>query len=144
MNNGDIPKYPLYGYDNTEELDRDVEYMKGIYPLTVRKILKEVEDECDKLEYEGSMMFDVLPDTVSLQRLIDTILNRVEEHSFTPVQTESLHTQATPCRGRNCPPARPDYNHDGSPNWVRNLISSLLFNEMIHRRRRYRSRKRWF
>lgn len=169
MNNDDIPKYPLYGYDNAEELDRDVEYMKGIYPLTVRQIQDEVDEELDKLEYEGSIMFDLLPDTVSLGRLVDKIYDRVAQNDYAPIQTENVHSYNLPCYGRNCPPpyppnppyppgycgpnrpcppppggARPDFDRYGNPDWTRNLITSLLFNELIHRRRRYRSRRRWF
>lgn len=158
MRNEEIPKYPLYGYDNTEEIDRDVEYMKGICPQTVRKIQKEIEEECDQLEYDGSLMFDSIPDAVSLGRIIDAIYERIAQESYAPLQTESLRPPYGVCApgrycppppypcspGRACPPPRPDYNNDGNPDWMRNLLSTMLFNEMIHRRRRYRSRKQWF
>ena len=175
MNNDDIPKYPFYGYDNAEELDRDVEYMKGIFPQTVRKILAQIEDECDRLEYDGSMMFDLIPDPVLLGKLVDTIYTRVAEQSYSPLKAENIHPPFPPCSGRNClpppppyppyrcginkvcppppypcgpnrpcpPPPRPDYDNDGNPDWLRNLVSVLLFNEMLNRRRRYRSRKHW-
>ncbi|MFA9464751.1 MAG: hypothetical protein ACERKN_10735 [Velocimicrobium sp.] len=168
MRNDDIPNYPFYGYDNAEELDRDVDYIKGIYPQTVRKLLKEIEVECDKLEYDGSVMFDQIPDTVSLGKLVDTIYVRVADQTFAPLKTECIRPPYHPCSGRNCSPPpyppypypphpcgpnrpcppvprppRPDYDNNGSPDWMRNLISVLLYNEMIHRRRRYRSRKQW-
>lgn len=165
MKNNNIPSYPFYGYDNAEEMNRDVEYMKGIYPQTVRKILKEIEDECDKLEYDGSIMFDSIPDAVSLANLVDTIYVRVSENTFSPIKTESVYPSMGPCVGRRCPPPPPyspyqcgpnrpcppqrccspraDYDYNGNPDWVRNLVATLLYNEVIHRRRRYRSRKRW-
>lgn len=173
-----IPKYPLYGYDNSQELDRDVEYMKSIYPQAIRQVLKEVEEECDKLEYDGSCMFDALPDSVVLGTIVDKICDRIdlEEPALSPLKTEAVRPPhggpcppgrpcpppppPGPCRpgrpcpppppgpcgpGRPCPPPpRPDYRPGGQPDWQRNLISSLLYNEMIHRRRRHRSRKQWF
>lgn len=165
MKNDGIPKYPFYGYDNAEELDRDIDYMKSVFPQTVRVILKEVEDECDKMEYDGSIMFDSIPDVVSMGRIIDNVYDRVAQHNFEPLHVENLRypypapcngrncppPYPPPCRGRNCPPPYrpypgppiPDYDRDGNPDWMRNLVSVLLFNEMLHRRRRYRSRKHW-
>ncbi|MEG1458649.1 MAG: hypothetical protein RR056_07435 [Acetivibrio sp.] len=160
IKNDEIPKYPLYGYDNSEELDQDVEYMKGIYPQTVRKILVEVEDQCDRLEYDGSSMFSRIPDAVTLGKITDDIYIRIAEQTFAPLEAESLRPPYGPCGpGRYCPPPpmpmcppnrpcyqppRPDYDNNGQPDWMRNLISVLLYNEMVHRRRRYRSRKQWF
>lgn len=156
MKNNDIPKYPLYGYDNAEELDRDMDYMKGIYPQAVREILKEVEEECDKMEYDGSVMFDDIPDAVTLGGIVDTIYLRVAQQDFPPLQAENVYPSFRPCGpGRYCPPPCPpnrpcpkprpfpDYDNN-QPDWKRNLVSVLLYNEMMHRRRRYRSRKQWF
>ena len=41
-NESSIPPYPFSGYDNTEELDKDVEYMKGLYSRALRMIQQEV------------------------------------------------------------------------------------------------------
>ena len=40
------------------EYERDMERMKQMYPDKAKKVQRYVEDECDKMEYEGSMMFD--------------------------------------------------------------------------------------
>lgn len=164
-------KSPLYGYDNAEEIDRDVMYMKKIYPRAVKKIQSEIEEECDKLEYEGSCMFDETPDCTRLGAIVDTIYKRVSDLPLenAEIKTEELHGPGPampyppnrpgcpggrPCRppfgppcapGHKCPPPppRPDYRPNGQPDWMRGLISSLLYNEMVHRRRRYRSRHQW-
>ena len=45
------------------ELDEeDLEKLKELYPVRVRQILTEVEKVCDSMEYEGSVMFDELPE----------------------------------------------------------------------------------
>lgn len=46
-----------------------------IMPVELRVILKYINDECDKYEYEDSPMFDELPDN----RFVDDIVRRVEE-----------------------------------------------------------------
>ena len=123
-----IPLYPLYGYDNCEDLDRDMDYIKQLYPDSARRILGEVNNECDKLEYDGSVMFDEYPDKVSLDRIIDRIYERIGDiEEFPQVQAKGLYN--TPKRRQNI---------------FRDFISIILLNEILNRRRRYRSRRRWF
>lgn len=66
--------YPLQNVYMTElEYERDMERMKELYPQEAKRIQKLVEEECDKLEYEGSMMFDEYPDRVMLKVICDRI-----------------------------------------------------------------------
>jgi len=124
-----IPLLPLYGYDNSADLDRDVEYMKQLYPNTAKKIQSEIDNECDLLEYDGSVMFDEYPDKESLDKIVDRIYEKVgdnEEES----QIEMNSFRDFPRRRRQ--------NH------LRDIISLILLNEIFNRRRRHRSRRRWF
>ena len=45
-----------------KELEEDREYLMRMYPAKARLIMVMVEDECDRLEYEGSPMFAMYPD----------------------------------------------------------------------------------
>jgi hypothetical protein len=124
-----IPLIPLYGYDNSEDLDRDVKYMKQLYPRIAKAIQSEIEEECDKLEYDGSMMFDEYPDKVSIERIIDHIYDKVKNIEEEPqVEVNSLYL---------FPPRR-------QQNLLRDVINIILLNEIFNRRRRYRSRRRWY
>lgn len=124
-----IPLYPLYGYDNSDDLDRDLEYMKQLYPSLARNILPYVEDECDQMEYEGSMMFDEYPDRFGIDRIVDRIYDKVKDMDEEPkVEANSLYLF----------PQRRYGNH------MRDIITLLLLNEIFNRRRRHRSRRRWF
>ena len=56
----DAPKMPFYMsypmqnlYLTEMEYEKDMERMKELYPREVKRILEFVEDECDKMEYEG-------------------------------------------------------------------------------------------
>ncbi len=124
-----VPMFPLYGYDNSTDMDRDVEYMKRLYPRTARAIQKEIDIECDKMEYDGSVMFDEYPDKEYLERLVDRIYERIGQNEEEPlVETSSVYLY---------PPRRRE-------NYLRDVVSLLLLSEIFHRRRRYRSRNRWF
>ena len=66
--------YPIRNVYMTEmEYERDRERMNQLYPKEAKDLQKFVEDECDKLEYEGSMMFDEYPDRVMLKMICDRI-----------------------------------------------------------------------
>ena len=123
-----IPLYPLYGYDNCEDADRDMEYMRQLYPYTARLIQKEINNECDQMEYDGSLMFDEYPDKVSLDRIIDRIYDKVKNIEEEPqVEMNSLY-----------------HNPRRRSNYLRDIVSLILLNELFDRRRRYRRRRRWF
>lgn len=172
-----FPMVPLYGYDNIEDANEDNAYTRHLYSNAVKRIQEEVDEECDKLEYNGSCMYHKYPDKVHLQMISARIYDRVKDLPLQPEAIEIASISSSECRGRNCPPPPPprppmpprpphggsggsqgpcegrncnpprplpDYNSDGRPNWLKNLIDVLLFNEMNNRRRRYRSRNSWF
>jgi len=152
-----VPMMPLYGYDNCDDADKDLDYMKQLYPPIAKKLLADIEDECDKLEYDGSCMFDEYPDRVYLGRIVDRIYTKyryLEEDE--DVNAESISppkvcdNQDTKSIKSNQYGTDRNYRRDRfdsrrtRPRWLRDLIEVLLFNEILNRRRRYRSRRRWF
>lgn len=61
-----------------EEERRDRLYFRGMYPETWGLVQDRIEEECDKLEYEGSIMFDEYPDKNGLRRLLSRIMESME------------------------------------------------------------------
>lgn len=142
------PFYPMAGYDNSRELDYDVSMMKEMYPLLVRQILLEIENECDKLEYAGSFMFDEIPDKTLILMLTDKIYRKVAPafSDDASLVSAEFHEKGhrPPGHGMHCPDRNPDCHSDGKPNWLSSLINVLLCGEMCDRRRRYRRRNNMF
>lgn len=121
--------YPMQNLYLTEmEYEKDMERMKELYPREVKTILEYVEDECDKMEYEGSLMFDEYPDRLMLERVVDSIYYMVADADDADVEAEQY-------RGRR-PSGRDDY--------LRELIGVILNNEMYRRRCRHRRCRRWW
>ena len=80
------PKMPFYMsypvqnlYMAELEYERDMERMKDLYPDEAKRIQSLVEEECDKMEYEGSLMFDEYPDRVMLRVICDRIYQNVTQ-----------------------------------------------------------------
>ena len=61
-----LPFYMAYPvpllYNDDRNARRDYDYMKSIYPDTAKRVLPYMEEECDRMEYDGSMMYDEYPD----------------------------------------------------------------------------------
>ncbi|OYP54836.1 hypothetical protein CG709_01605 [Lachnotalea glycerini] len=81
---GQIPFYSGFRYslDSSQEMimEKDKEYMKSLYPVKAKEIQALVEDECDKLEYEGSIMFDEYPDKIGLRKIGMDVYNKISKN----------------------------------------------------------------
>lgn len=132
-----ISLFPLLEKENDLIYERDLEYMRQQFPKEVQKIQHEIEDQCDRLEYDGSCMFDEYPDKCHLGIIVDQIYQKVTNDSLEAQQLDSF-----PLWSGYCPPNQSCRKQE--PDWLRNIINVMLQNEMQYRRRRYRNRKRWF
>lgn len=143
-----VPLMPLYGYDNCEDAEKDYDYMKQMYPLAAKKVFHEIEEECDKLEYEGSCMFDEYPDKIYLGRIIDRIYDKCKHLMDDSVMAEQFNFDRDFDRRDDRRFDRHDHRRDRRfdrhDNRFRDLIEVLFFNELLNRRRRFRGRRRWF
>ena len=63
-----------------DDLDeRDMEYMKRMYPELNQRIQKHIEYECDRMDYNGSPMYNEYPDQEMIEQMIDRVYERVIE-----------------------------------------------------------------
>lgn len=127
-----------------DRLDDDIDYMKSMYPRAARRVLQCIEDECDKLEYTGSCMFDEYPDYTNISRIVIRIYENVKNMNVNEEDNKDREVEIKQfCNDRYCPYNRCiDCCEDGTPNWLYQMVQTMLFQEMINRRRRYRYR-RW-
>ncbi len=126
--------YPMQNLYLTEmEYEKDMERMKELYPRDVKRIQDIVDEECDKMEYEGSLMFDEYPDRMMLEQITERIAERMRA-------TEDNDMEASHRRD-DLPPFRPPF---GPRDDLRNLIGVLLNHEMYRRRCRHRRCNRWW
>lgn len=118
-----IPYYMAYPmpllFDDERIEQRDFEYMKSMYPEMARKLAPYVEEECDRMEYEGSMIYDEYPDQLQIHLMCGRIYDKVKK-------MEDVQEDA------------------GEKNWLRALIQVLLFHELYQRRRHHRNTRKQF
>lgn len=143
--------YPMpFSYDDERTERMDFEYMKSMYPDTAKRILPYVEEECDRMEYENSMVYDQCPDKLQLRLMCRRVYDNVRKHErmfFGDEEDAGLSgldgDQETGISGT----ARErEHGRDGrskSPS-LRDFIEVMLYQELYKRRCDHRRRCRRF
>lgn len=141
-----LPYYMAYPmplqFDDERMERRDLEYMKSMYPDAAKRLLPYVEEECDRMEYEGSMIYDEYPDRLQLRLLCSRIYDRAKKEGADEgfgylepageMEADSIEAQA----GRRRPPRN---------DWMRQLIEVMAFQELYRRRCDHRRcRRRYY
>ncbi|MBE5864383.1 MAG: hypothetical protein E7295_16300 [Lachnospiraceae bacterium] len=71
-----FPEYPCLKRQETrseENAWQDFEYLRRAYPTLLGKWQHRVEEILDRMDYEGSMIYDEYPDRLSLQNLGEAV-----------------------------------------------------------------------
>lgn len=72
--------YPDYlGPAKESAVLKDLEYLQQTYPKEVRAYQGRIAEILDKLDYEGSMIYDEYPDSCSIRRLAGTIVRIMKQ-----------------------------------------------------------------
>ncbi len=108
--------YPLpMFYQEEDSIIRDLEYLQQMYPAEAKKYQKLIAGILDKLDYEGSMIYDEYPDRWQLYKLSMDILDRIKREEKKE-ETES------------------GTNSEEKWEWIGDLVQILLFYEIYKRR----------
>ena len=118
--NQKLPYYMVYpmpfAFDD-ERIERmDFEYMKSLYPDVPKRILPYIEEECDRMEYENSMVYDEYPDKLQLGLMCGRACRNIEKNE----------------KGME----------KGEMENLRDLVAVMLYQELYKRRSDNRRRRR--
>ena len=132
--NQKLPYYMVYpmplAFDD-ERIERmDFEYMKSLYPDIPKRILPYIEEECDRMEYEGSMIYDEYPDRLLLYLMAGRIYDRMKEGEkkeiAMEIEKEQVETQELKRKKKD------------REETLMDLVQILLYQEIVQRRCRHR------
>lgn len=113
------------------DVEADLKQMKDMYPDTCKKIQVYVDEACDKMEYEGSMMYDQYPDRGEIERVADAICKCIEKDGIILVVKREEVETTEELETRKEVTAQNRYEDI----WARELVELLLLNELFGRRR---------
>ena len=128
-----LPYYMAYpmtlDYDD-ERIERmDFEYLKSMYPEIAKNVLPYVEEECDRMAYESSMIYDQYPDKLQLRLMCGRICENIKRNKKL-FRSESMAGISS------------DTDHGGR--WLRDLVEVMLYQELYRRRSGRRRVRRKF
>lgn len=104
---------PLY-YQEEDTATRDLEYLQQMYPAEAKKYQKIIAGILDKLDYEGSMIYDEYPDRWQMYKLAQDILERIKRQ------------EAKDNTGAEIPKEKWE--------WASDMVQIILFYEVYKRR----------
>ena len=67
------------GWSDRRRIQTEYEYIRGLYPLELRKWQRVIEEEFDQNDGPGSMIYDEWPDRERLYRMRSRIMRNAEE-----------------------------------------------------------------
>lgn len=119
-----FPNYPGYQPNrNWEQLSEDrvledLEYLQQMYPAYAKRYQVRVRDILDRMDYEGSMIYDQYPDKWQLEQLARSIVAILKNEE------------------RGMEPPQPGETEDPKWMWIQELVTVLLYYEILTRRQR--------
>lgn len=60
-------------------MTRDLEYLQEMYPAEAKKYQKVIAEILDRLDYEGSMIYDEYPDKWQIYRLTRVVVDKLQQ-----------------------------------------------------------------
>ena len=122
--------YPMTLDFEDERAERmDYEYLRSMYPEIPKTILPYVEEECDRMAYENSMIYDQYPDKLQLRMMCGRICADIKKHEKLS-RNESMRELLN------------DMEQGGK--WLRDLTEVMLYQELFRRRSGQRRSARRF
>ena len=106
---------PMY-YQEEDSIIRDLEYLQQMYPKEAKKYQKLIASILDKLDYDGSLIYDEYPDRWQLYKLSMDILDRIKRQEIR--EDGSVDKEESPEKWE----------------WIGDLVQILLFYEIYKRR----------
>lgn len=78
---------PLF-YQEEDTVTRDLEYLQEMYPVEAKKYQKVIAETLERLDYEGSMIYDEYPDKWQIYRLTQIIVDKLKQLGSTEKEND--------------------------------------------------------
>ena len=127
------PQYQDWNQINEDMVLEDLEYLQQMYPIHAKRYQVKINNVLDTMDYSGSLIYDQYPDKMQLDRLVRTIMTSImaEDKRMNQDTTSDQNDMSTMQN-----PMQNDMNNEMQTTWLRELITVLLYYEILKRRRK--------
>lgn len=101
---------------------KDLEYLRSLYPSHVKRYERRIRELLDRMDYDGSMIYDEYPDYLTLQRLSTAIAGQLEKEEGLAQEKKDAKVVETELPGKQ------------EKENIQSLTQVLLFQEICRRR----------
>lgn len=155
----------------------DLEYLQQMYPTYARRYQSGISSVVDKMDYEGSFIYDQYPDKLTLQRMVESVMViiRTNEDKANALNTEMPREGTMPENITALQNGPENAMQDGADNsvqnrsqndvmgsnmidkalteqapwhekepWIRELVTVLMYYEILKRRRKKNKFNRYY
>ena len=115
------PQYHDWNQINEDRVLEDLEYLQQMYPTYSKKYQVRINNILDRMDYDGSMIYDQYPDRWQLERLIKNIMKTIraeEEECDNTADTIS------------------DTDKENKWAWIQELVTIMLYYEILKRKKK--------
>ena len=157
-------KWAQPGLVPEDRILEDLEYLQQMYPTYAKKYQGVISSVVDKMDYEGSFIYDQYPDKLTIQRMVTSVMTVIKtneenraDNNVMPVNapastTMPVSTPANPMQLMPNPDAAESNVTDKTLTenapwsekepWIRELVTVLMYYEILARRRK--KNKQWY
>lgn len=123
----------------------DMEYLQQMYPTYAKNYQNVISSVVNKMDYEGSFIYDQYPDKLSIQRMVASVMSVIKANEDKENDsTDTEQTKEEVIEGMtvtvNTLTERAPWS-EKEP-WIRELVTVLMFYEILTRRKR-RQKRYW-
>jgi len=117
----------------------DLEYLQQMYPTYARKYQSVISNIVDKMDYDGSFIYDQYPDKLTIQRMVESVMVviKTSENAMNDSTVVGMDT------GREILPEQmidkaltEQAPWNEKEPWIRELVTVLMYYEILTRRRK--------
>lgn len=133
------------GIVTEDRILEDLEYLQQMYPTYARKYQNTIGSVVDKMDYDGSFIYDQYPDKLTIQRMVESVVAIIRTNEETAPgdqvpgaqpnvagsdMTDRALTEQAPWREKEP--------------WIRELVTVLTYYEILARRRKKNKVSQYF
>lgn len=123
-----FPRYQDWNQMNEDQMMEDLEYLQQMYPMYAKRYQVKIFDLLNRVDFDGSMIYDQYPDKWQLEQLVNTIMQLIETEEMNREDMEILQE-----------PMMSMEDWQTRKPWIRELVTVLLYYEILKRRKKRKS-----
>lgn len=133
------------GIVSEDRILEDLEYLQQMYTTYARKYQNTIGSVVDKMDYDGSFIYDQYPDKLTIQRMVESVVAVIRTNEETASGDQEQGAQPNVAGSDMTDRALTEQApwREKEP-WIRELVTVLTYYEILARRRKKNKVSQYF